>query len=160
VEGNYSGGQEPLPAVLPLKNKNRNVFTWNSKRRTRMYSHRTAKEQQECIHMKQQKNNNKNKNVFTRNRKGTTRMYSHGTAKQEEECIHTEQQKNKNVFTWNSKRRTRMYSHGTAKEEQEQECIHMEQPTSLFLEQTSTWGSRFCTNHNSISFLQYIYFYP
>jgi hypothetical protein len=145
-------------------NTNKNVFTWNSKRRTRtrMYSHGTAKEkhEQEYIHMEQQKKN-KNKNVFTWNskRRTRTRMYSHVTAKEqhEQEYIHMEQQKknkNKNVFTWNSKRRTitRMCSHGTAKEEQE--CIQMEQPTSLFLEQTSTWASRFCTNHNSISTLK------
>lgn len=45
VEGNYSRGQEPLPAVLPLKkNKNKNVFILNSKRRI-MYSHGTAKDE-------------------------------------------------------------------------------------------------------------------
>ena len=144
VEGIYSRGQDPLPAVVLLKkNKEQECIHMG-----------TAKQQeQECIHMEQQNN----KNIFTWNSKTTrtrmyshgnskrrrirTRIYSHGTAKQQEqECIHMEQQNNKNIFTWNSKTRTRtrVYSHGTAKQ---QEYIHMEKQNNKN-KSVFTWNSK------------------
>jgi len=87
VEGNYSRGQDPMPAVLPLKNSNKNVFHGTTKKnnnyfmsskrtRTRMYS------------MEQQIRRTRTRMHSMSSKRLTTRMYS----------MEQQKNKNKNVF--------------------------------------------------------------